>query len=105
MKSHNPDVNSIVIPIFNEEENIRDTVVEAASVLSKLDHPWNILVVNDGSSDRTGLIANELSEENPRIRVVNHHGNRGYAIATRTALTSATGDVIFIIGSCVYNSS
>ncbi len=83
---------------YNEEALIAKTVEEAVSSLSKIPGlDWRILVVDDGSRDRTGEIAEELAKKDRRILVVRHQGNKGYAVATETALRSTPGQVVMVV--------
>ncbi len=83
---------------FNEEQLIARTVAEAVSSLSQIPGlDWRVLVVDDGSRDRTGLIAEELARNDPRISVVHHEGNKGYAAATETALRKTPGQVVLVV--------
>ena len=83
---------------YNEEELIAKTVQEAVTSLSQVPGlDWRVLVVNDGSRDRTGEIAEGLAKKDPRILVVHHDGNKGYAVATETALRSTPGEVIMVV--------
>ena len=83
---------------YNEEELIARTVEEAVSALSAIPGlTWHVLVVNDGSRDRTGQIADELAKKDPRISVVHHQGNKGYAVATETALRNTPGEVVMVV--------
>jgi glycosyltransferase involved in cell wall biosynthesis len=83
---------------YNEEELIEKTVRDAAEELSKIPGlDWRILVVNDGSRDRTGEIADRLATENPRVLVEHHRGNKGYAVATETALRTTPGEVVMVV--------
>jgi len=60
---------------YNEEELIAKTVAEAVSSLSAVPGlTWRVLVVDDGSRDRTGQIADELAKKDPRVLVVHHQG-------------------------------
>jgi dolichol-phosphate mannosyltransferase len=68
-------------------------------VLRTIGNDYEILVVNDGSSDNTAGIVKEYALKNKRIKLINHDKNRGYAAATRTCLENLNGDVIFIIDS------
>jgi glycosyltransferase involved in cell wall biosynthesis len=68
---------SVIVTAMNEEGNLLPTV---ASVLSAVDGPsfdYEVIIVDDGSTDRTGLIADELAAGNPRIRVYHHPRNLG----------------------------
>ncbi|MCA1579962.1 MAG: glycosyltransferase family 2 protein [Acidobacteria bacterium] len=83
---------------YNEEELIAKTVAEAVASLSAVPGlDWRILVVDDGSRDRTGEIADSLAREDPRISVFHHDGNKGYAVATETALRNSPGEVVMVV--------
>jgi glycosyltransferase involved in cell wall biosynthesis len=83
---------------YNEEELIAKTVAEAVSSLSAVPGlDWRILVVDDGSRDRTGEIADGLAKQDSRISVVHHQGNKGYAVATETALRNTPGEVVMVV--------
>jgi glycosyltransferase involved in cell wall biosynthesis len=83
---------------YNKEELIAKTVAEAVRSLSEVPGlDWRILVVDDGSRDRTGQIADELAREDGRVSVVHHDGNKGYAVATETALRHAPGEVVMVV--------
>lgn len=98
MAAEKPPRLGVAFLAYNEEELIGKTVAEAVASLSAepgLD--WRVLVVNDGSRDRTGEIAEELARKDPRIAVVHHDGNKGYAVATETALRNAPGEVVMVV--------
>jgi glycosyltransferase involved in cell wall biosynthesis len=83
---------------YNEEELIAKTVAEAVESLSAIPNlSWHVVVVNDGSRDRTGEIAEELARKDPRVSVVHHDGNKGYAVATETALRNVPGEVVMVV--------
>jgi len=83
---------------YNEEELIAKTVWEAVSSLSAVPGlDWRVLVVNDGSRDRTGEIAEGMASRDQRISVVHHEGNKGYAVATETALRNTPGEVVMVV--------
>jgi glycosyltransferase involved in cell wall biosynthesis len=83
---------------YNEEGSIPKTVSEAVASLGAIDGlDWRVLVVNDGSRDRTGEIADALAAGDPRILVVHHDGNKGYAVATETALRNTPGQVVMVV--------
>lgn len=90
---------SLVLPAHNEEPNIRTVVEEAAQVLPTAFADYEIIVVNDGSKDRTLEIAHALESENPHVKVVNHPVNRGYGAALTSGFNSATGDYIMFMDS------
>ena len=83
---------------YNEEDLIAKTVAEAVSALSAIPGlEWRVLIVDDGSRDRTGEIADELARKDSRVLVVHHQGNKGYAVATETALRNTPGEVVMVV--------
>ena len=86
---------SVVFPAYNEEANIRTVVEDAYRDLPKFTRTFEIIVVNDGSKDRTGEICNRLAEECPNVRVVHHPRNRGYGAALKSGINLARYDLIF----------
>lgn len=83
---------TLVIPAYNEVSTLEGAVCEALEVLPSLVPSFEILVVDDGSTDGTGLLADRLSREHPEIRVIHHPVNRGFSGAMRSGLWSATGE-------------
>lgn len=90
---------SLVLPAHNEEPNIRAVVEEAAEVLPTAFSDYEVIIVNDGSHDRTLEIAGQLAQENPHVRVVNHPVNRGYGAALTSGFNAASGDFIMFMDS------
>jgi len=79
------DKLSVFFPAYNEEKNIKTTVLKAKAVLEKVARTWEILIINDGSKDNTGEISEELTIDK-RIRVITHNPNRGYGAAFKSGL-------------------
>lgn len=73
-----PGSLSLVLPAYNEEENIRAVVEQALAVLPQYTDVFEIVPVNDGSTDRTGAILDELAQEDERVRPVSYSKNKGY---------------------------
>lgn len=90
---------SLILPAHNEEPNIEAVVRQATDVLPTLFKDYEVLVVNDGSKDRTGEIADALAAENPHVRALHHPKNRGYGGALTTGFTNATGDYMMFMDS------
>jgi len=80
---------------LNEEDNVTPIVQEALAVLPRFADDVEITVVDDGSTDRTGAIADELAMKDPRVRVIHHGTRRGYGGAVRSGLVAATKPWIF----------
>ena len=86
---------SVFFPCYNEQENVRGTVEKALKVLEKLDTDFELIIINDGSSDNTGNIADEIALKNPKIRVIHHHKNLGYGCALQSGFKAATKELVF----------
>ena len=80
---------SVFFPTYNEEASIKKTVLKAKEVLGRIANKWEIIIVNDGSKDRTGEIGEELVRSDKRIRVITHNPNRGYGAAFKTGFYAA----------------
>ncbi len=86
---------SIVIPLFNEEENVLPLVQSLFKEVGADPGFLELLLVDDGSRDRTAELIQQQAKNNPRIRLVQHDRNRGLGAAIRTALRNADGDLVF----------
>ena len=85
---------TVVVPAYNEENGI-EGVIDRLSGL-ELGVPLEVLVVNDGSTDRTGTVLEELKVRYPALRVVAHPRNRGYGAALKTGFAKAKTEVVVI---------
>ncbi|MGH2570619.1 MAG: glycosyltransferase family 2 protein [bacterium] len=91
---------SVVLPAYNEEENIERQVRAVDDVLRTLRFDaYEILVVDDGSSDRTRAICEALAAGAPKLRLIVHEVNRGYAQALRSGFTTAKMPLVFYTDS------
>ncbi len=92
---------SVFFPAYNEEENIEDTVKKAVDVCRSHSEitDFEVLIINDGSSDRTGVIAASLANKYEEVRAIHHPKNRGYGGALKTGLFSSTKDWIVFTDS------
>ncbi|MFN8628372.1 MAG: glycosyltransferase family 2 protein [Candidatus Binatia bacterium] len=86
---------SVVLPAFNEEANIATVVRDCVAYLEARVPDYELLVVNDGSRDRTADILRQLQTEFPRLRPLHHPHNRGYGAALRTGFDAATKSFVF----------
>lgn len=86
---------SVFFPAYNDEASIAALVRDALEVLPQITDDYEVIVVNDGSADRTGEVLDELARANPCVRVVHHETNRGYGGALRTGFASASKELIF----------
>jgi len=91
---------SAVLPAYNEEENITKAVQDMVAVLESLPiQDYEVIVVDDGSADDTASICDGLAAENPRVRLIRHPVNRGYAEALKTGFGAARHSLIFYTDS------
>lgn len=91
-----PESITIAIPAYNEIENLERAVLEAISVLKEHTRDYEVLIVDDGSSDGTGALADRLAAGHPAVSVIHHPRNRGFSGAMRTSLWSARGQLILL---------
>src|SRR5688572_11659574 len=86
---------SIFFPAYNDAGTIASLVMTALMTAETLTADHEVIVINDGSADRTAEILDELARVYPRLRVVHHVKNRGYGGALRSGFATATKDWIF----------
>ena len=87
---------SVFLPCFDEEANVARTVERALAVLRERDlERFEIIVVDDGSRDRTGAVADALAEEHDEVSVAHHVQNQGYGAALRTGFDAAKFPWVF----------
>ncbi len=89
---------SFVLPAYNEEQNIERTVRACLSVLNRICPAAEVIVVDDGSSDRTGAIVDELAQEDLRVRPL-HQPNQGYGGALLAGIAAARGHLVSYMDS------
>jgi glycosyltransferase involved in cell wall biosynthesis len=77
---------SVFFPAYNEEKNLETTVNKAITVLRSHFARWEVVIVDDGSTDGTAAAADRLARENPAVKVVTHPQNRGYGAAFRSGV-------------------
>ncbi len=88
---------SVILPAFNEEVSLERTIRSCVQFLRTQEIPAEVIIVDDGSMDRTGVIAGALSRECPMVRVLNHPCNRGYGVALRTGFEAAVGEAVLFM--------
>jgi len=85
---------SLLIPVYNEKEAITETITKAHNVFTQMGEDFEILVINDGSTDGTEEILSEVNT--PDVHVINHPQNKGYGASMKTGIRRAKGDLIAI---------
>jgi len=86
---------SVFFPAYNDSGTIASMVIRADQAAAEVTSDYEVIIVNDGSSDATAEIADELARKYPHVRVVHHPRNRGYGGALQTGFRSATKELIF----------
>src|SRR5512135_1552151 len=88
---------SVVVPAHNEEGNLEPTLVELMQVLDAEPIPFEIVVVNDNSTDATSQVAAVLAAQRPEVRVVTRARLPGFGRAIRAGIDAVIGDVVVIV--------
>jgi glycosyltransferase involved in cell wall biosynthesis len=86
---------SVFFPAYNEQDIIAKTVESASRAVSRFADDYEIIVVDDGSSDQTATVVEDIARRDPHVRLVSHGVNRGYGAALRTGFASAQKELIF----------
>jgi glycosyltransferase involved in cell wall biosynthesis len=87
---------SVLAPAYNEEQHIRQFIEETGAVMDGLGLDYDIVVIDDGSTDRTAEIVRHLSS-NPRLKLVSYIRNMGKGYAVKQGFAHATGDLVLLI--------
>jgi glycosyltransferase involved in cell wall biosynthesis len=77
------------LPCYNEEANLAKTCQNVITNLRKYFTDWELIIVNDGSTDKTQQIADKIASKNPQVKVITHNPNRGYGGALKSGLYNA----------------
>jgi len=83
---------SVVIPAYNEEKRLPKTLKAVVEYLKKQDYSWEVVVVDDGSKDKTADLVREAGVHESRIRLLQYGGNRGKGYAVRYGMTHVSGE-------------
>ncbi len=85
---------SVIIPAYNEEKNLNIVIQQILSVLSEMALDYELIIVDDGSNDETGNIADRLATEESHIRVIHHDRNMGHGSTLKTGFYQARYELI-----------
>jgi glycosyltransferase involved in cell wall biosynthesis len=77
---------SVFFPVYRDERTVRAVTEKALAVLRELANEYEVVIIDDGSPDRAGEIADELAAEYPQVSVIHHAKNMGYGVAIREGL-------------------
>jgi len=92
-------VFSVVAPIYNEAETLPHFYIRVVAAMERLDEPFELVLVNDGSRDDSIAVMRALHERDPRVRVVDFSRNFGHQVAISAGLDHARGEAVIIIDS------
>jgi polyisoprenyl-phosphate glycosyltransferase len=92
-------LTSVVLPVFNESAILRELTRRIVGVMEHAELPFRIVYVNDGSSDGSRELLDQISAEDARVDVVHLSRNFGHQAAVHAALTHSTGDVVVLMDS------
>jgi glycosyltransferase involved in cell wall biosynthesis len=97
---------TMFFPAYNDAGTIASLVIQAVRVAGRLTPDFEVLVINDGSQDATGQIADELARTYPQVKVIHHLENRGYGGALRTGFAAASKELVaYTDGDAQYDPS
>lgn len=103
MSGQNPYL-SVVIPVYNEQENLEELYRRLTGALDKLNKPYEIILTNDGSKDRSSEILRELHERRPsQIRVIEFNGNFGQHMAIMAGFEQVRGEIVITMDADLQN--
>jgi len=90
---------SVFFPAYNEEGNIEKTILSAQKILDKIAVDYEIIIIDDGSRDKTSSIIKKLTNKNKKIRLISHKTNQGYGSALRSGFYNSRFEWIFFSDS------
>jgi len=88
---------SLIVPIWNEAEVIPELYRRVVDVMEQAGAPWELILINDGSQDRSLPILLELHEQDPRVKVIDFSRNYGHQIAITAGYDFADGDAVIVM--------
>ncbi|MDD4601673.1 MAG: glycosyltransferase family 2 protein, partial [Negativicutes bacterium] len=88
---------SVIMPALNEEGNITRAVENALDAFRRLECAGDVIIVNDGSTDRTAQIVEKMSERNPEIRMISHEKTKGIGASFWDGVSVAGGELVVLL--------
>ncbi len=90
-------MHSIIVPLYNEEEVISETYNRLKAVMDSTGEPYEVVMINDGSKDKTAMMAKEICQNNPNFKLLNFSRNFGHQTAITAGMDYASGQAIIVI--------
>ncbi|HMN11447.1 MAG TPA: glycosyltransferase family 2 protein, partial [Bellilinea sp.] len=90
-------VFSIIAPIYNEQDCLDELYKRTVETMEKTGEPWEFILVNDGSKDRSQEMIEDLAKKDPRVRPVIFARNFGHQIAVTAGMDHSRGDAVIVI--------
>lgn len=87
---------SIILPVYNAQATLARQIGQLLDVLPDLTSRFEILVVDDGSTDHTDEIAHQFRRQYPQLKIARHAWQRGMAAAVQTGMARSCGDIVFV---------
>lgn len=96
MTENKPNI-SLFFPVYNDEATVRIVADRALDLLEQVADSYEVIIVDDGSPDASGDIADQLAQEHEKISVIHHPVNQGYGAAMKTGIAASKYDIICMI--------
>jgi len=94
---------SVAVPLFNEEESVPVLYEQLTTVLDAMDISYEIIFIDDGSSDRTFTVARDIAQDDPQLRVIKFRRNFGQTPAMAAGIDHANGEIIVTMDGDLQN--
>jgi dolichol-phosphate mannosyltransferase len=85
---------SVIVPLFNEEENVEPLIAQTVAALERLDQPFEIILIDDGSTDRTNAPIMEAAGRDDRIKIIRFRRNHGQTAAMMAGIDHSSGHIL-----------
>ena len=99
MSNHHPLLNSLslIIPAYNDETTVGRLIADGAKLLEDICPDYEIVVINDGSKDKTWEVLQQAAKANSHIRLINHEINQGYGVTVKELYYAAQKNLVFLL--------
>ncbi|PKM41491.1 MAG: glycosyltransferase [Firmicutes bacterium HGW-Firmicutes-9] len=97
MESNKQHMLSLIIPVFNEQEVLKDSFARMDAAMQSTGYTYEIIYINDGSRDQTLAQLRDLAKEHPQVKVLSFSRNFGHQLAVTCGMDAAKGDALIII--------